>query len=141
MRRGFTLVEVAIVLALTTVLLAPFLDLVASAYREFRNLQVQADLKAEAEATAYRLLGRAAAGPFRLDSDNHGLSFADGGRARFQDGVLTMDERVLPLSDFTATWSQGVLTLHLAFQAPLRVGGAAQPRHFFFDWPQVGVPR
>ncbi len=141
MRRGFTLIEVVLVLALTGVLLAPFLDLVTSAYREFRSLQVQADLKAEAEATAYRLLGRAAAGAWRVDPDNHGLSFADGGRARFQDGVLTLDGRTLPLLDFTVTQRQGVLTLHLAFPAPLRVGGPSQTRHFFFDWPEVGAPR
>lgn len=139
--RGFTLIEVAIVLALVSLLLAPFLDMVVSVYREGRSMAMQADLKAEAEGAAYRLFRRAAAGPYRLEADNHGILFADGSRARFRDGLLTLEGQATPLSDFTATRRDGVLTLHLAFQAPAHAGGPSQVRDFFFDWPAVGVPR
>lgn len=51
-RRGFTMIEVAIVMGLMALLLTPFLDLVVSIYREIHSISLQADLMAEAERTA-----------------------------------------------------------------------------------------
>jgi len=139
--RGFTMIEVAIVLGLMALLLTPFLDLVVSVYRETHSLSVQADLMAEAERTAHGLFRRAALGPFHLHPDNHGIRFADGSEVRFRDGMLQMGQQAIPLQDFTAIRRNGVLTVHLCFQAPTRAGGPVKPRFFSFDWPAAGVPR
>lgn len=140
-RRGFTMIELAIVLGVMALLLTPFLDLVVSVYRETRNLSVQADLMAEAERTANAIFGRAALGPYHLHPDNHGIRFADGSEVRFRDGMLRMGQQAIPLEDFAAIRRDGVLTVHLCFQAPKRVGGPVEPRSFSFDWPAAGVPR
>ncbi len=92
-RRGFTMIEVAIVLGLMALLLTPFLDLVVSVYRETQSLSVQADLMAEAERTANAVFRRAALGPYQLHPDNHGIRFADGSEVRFQDGTLRMGQQ------------------------------------------------
>ncbi len=151
--RGFTMIELAIVLGLMALLLTPFLDLAVSVYRETRSLSVQADLMAEAERTANAIFRRAALGPYRLDPDNHGIRFADGSEVRFRDGMLRMGQQAalnpppgvafgaIPLQDFAAIRRDGVLTVHLCFLAPIRAGGPVEPRHFSFDWPAAGVPR
>jgi prepilin-type N-terminal cleavage/methylation domain-containing protein len=152
-RRGFTMIEVAIVLGLMALLLTPFLDLVVSVYRETQSLSVQADLMAEAERTANAVFRRAALGPYQLHPDNHGIRFADGSEVRFQDGTLRMGQQAalnpppgvrfggIPLQDFAVIRRDGVLTVHLCFQAPTRAGGPVEPRSFSFDWPAAGVPR
>ena len=140
-RRGFTMIEVAIVLGLMALLLTPFLDLVVSVYRETQSLSVQADLMAEAERTANAVFRRAALGPYQLHPDNHGIRFADGSEVRFQDGTLRMGRQAIPLQDFAVIRRDGVLTVHLCFQAPTRAGGPVEPRSFSFDWPAAGVPR
>ncbi len=139
--RGFTMIELAIVLGLMALLLTPFLDLVVSVYRETRSLSVQADLMAEAERTANALFRRAALGPYQIHPDNHGIRFADASEVRFQDGILRMGQQAIPLQDFAAIRRNGVLTVHLCFQAPTRAGGPVKPRFFSFDWPAAGVPR
>lgn len=151
--RGFTMIEVAIVLGLVALLLTPFLDLVVSVYRETHSLSVQTDLMAEAERTANALFRRAALGPYQIHPDNHGIRFADASEVRFQDGILRMGQQAalnpppgvafgaIPLQDFAAIRRNGVLTVHLCFQAPTRAGGPVKPRFFSFDWPAAGVPR
>jgi hypothetical protein len=135
------MIEVAIVMGLMALLLTPFLDLVVSIYREIHSISLQADLMAEAERTANGLFRRASLGPYQLHPDNHGIRFADGSEVRFQEGILRMGQQAIPLKDFAAIRRNGVLTVHLCFQAPTRAGGPLEPRHFSFDWPAAGVPR
>lgn len=134
-RRGFTLIEVAIVVAMTAILMLPLLALGVSAYRESEALSRTADLKNDAEAAAARIF-RHTAGGFRLDPDNHGLRGADGAAVRWEGDRLLLGSRRLvphPVADFTATRDGRRLTLHLALRAAVRAGGPEEVRHFFFD--------
>lgn len=134
-RRGFTLIEIAIVVGLTAIMLLPILALSVSAYREAEALSRTADLKNEAQAAAARVFRLAGPG-FRLDADNHGLRSADGARVRWEGDRLLLGGRSLvpqPVADFTATVEGRRLTLHLAVRAAVRANGPEEVRHFFFD--------
>lgn len=129
------MVEIAIVVVLTAVLLLPILALSVSVYREAEAISRTVDLKHEAEGAAARIFRHATAGA-QLDADNHGLRGADGTRVRWEGDRLLLGSRSLlpyPVQDFTATRDGDRLTLHLALQAPVRAGGPADVRHFFFD--------
>lgn len=129
------MVEIAIVVALTSILLLPILALAVSVYRESEAISRTVDLKHEAEGAAARIFRHAAAGA-HLDPDNHGLRGADGTRVRWEGDRLLLGSRSLlpyPVQDFTATRDGDRLTLHLALKAPVRAGGPQDVRHFFFD--------
>ena len=143
-RRGFTLIEVVIVMSLVALLTAPLLDFAVSFYRHGEAMARQSDLKAEAEGMAWRLFRRGAP---RLHPDNQGATFPDGSevRRRRDDVVLRtpQGERALnehPVEDFTLHRRDGVLVLHLRLRAPLHARGPEAGRDFFFDRAEQGEP-
>lgn len=143
-RRGFTLVEVAIVTSLVALLTVPVLDFALSFYRHGEAMARTSDLKAEAEGLAWRLFRR---GTPRLHPDNQGATFPDGSEVRRRgDRVLLRTaggERALnehPVEDFTLHRRDGVLVVHLRLRAALHAGGPEAGRDFFFDRAEGGQP-
>lgn len=92
MRRGFTLIEVCIVLSMVGFLSIIFLDLCLAEYRLFHKVAALTELRSEAEGTAYRVLRR---GRGTIDPDNRGVRFADGSHVRWSAQRLLLDGRPL----------------------------------------------
>ena len=141
-RRGFTLLEIAIVASLIAILTVPVLDFALSFYREGEAMARQSDLKAEAEGLAWRLFRRGAP---RLHPDNQGATFPDGSEVRRRGDLVVLrtssGERALnehPAEDFTLHRRDGVLVLHVRLRAALHAGGPEAGRDFFFDRAEEG---
>jgi prepilin-type N-terminal cleavage/methylation domain-containing protein len=146
-RKGFTLIEVAVVTALLALTLFPLLEMTAASYDHYGSLAIQAGLKADADALAYRIFGRVAANPraCQLDADNHGIRFADGAAVRWQEGMVwwigPSGRRPLmevPVSEFNLVRQGGLLTLNLELRAPARVHGPAVAYRNLYDYPRLG---
>lgn len=138
MRRGFTLIEVTLVIALTAALLVPFFTLALSAYRESHVRKRLLEARSEAREIAFRIRHRAAlAGGLSLRPDNHGLDFSDGSKVYWNESGLwerrpgqnetLLSTQVLDfvvIERYNKTW----LTLTLKFQ------GASRQRDYRSTW-------
>lgn len=124
-RRGFTLIELAIVIATLAVFLGPFLKMAADTYRFGHAVMARAELANEAASAAFRVFAIAARNHgYHIDPDNRGLSFADGTRVVWRktqvlqtragrQQVLATDVR-----QFTAVRREGVLAVTIELCRP-----------------------
>lgn len=118
MRRGFTLVEVAIVLAIMNILVVPMLGYVYHLKLESANLREISDLRTEARATAEKIFQHAASG-FKIQADNASLVFKDGARVFWKDNELYLDEQKLTshkVPSFVAIRRNKTLTLNITLE-------------------------
>lgn len=114
-RRGFTLLEVCMVVFFTGILTTATLMLVISAIAIFDTLTLQAQLKADTGLAAQRIFHLARKG-CRIAPDQSSLLLREGGEIRFQDHNLWMGGRPLlkvPIQDFLVIRREG--QLHLTF--------------------------
>jgi len=141
--RGFTFIEISIVMAIMVVLLLPFLTVGVSTYRQLEAATRQADLKSEADRAAWRIFGLAAnRGAYHIDADNHGSRFGGGQHARWEGDRLLLDgEQILAqrVVEFKVVRDGRVLTLNLALAAPGHAGGRDVVSRHTYDYPRVGV--
>ena len=94
MRRGFTLIEVAIVLAIIAMVTFPLFDSMMWLLREGKTFHQQADLRLESRQAIEHIKRKANRG-CTITPDNAGLDFKDGSRLRWQDGSLELDGHAL----------------------------------------------
>lgn len=142
-RRGFTMIEIVIVIALISVMLLPILAMFVGMYRQMASAAQQADLRADADRAAYRIF-RLAGGSYRIDDDNHGLRFGNGQHVRWDGGRLTLAGKPLldqKVTEFNAVRDGKVLTLNLEVHAPARAGGQDVVWRYVYDYPRVGALR
>ena len=117
-------------------------------YEAFGALCLQNATKAESQTAAERIFRLAAAnGDYRIDSDNHGLHFADGASVRWHGDRLELQQNGRKSSllsgvvkDFSAVKRGGVLTVNLAVEAVSRPQGRPLLLHEIYDYPRVGLP-
>ena len=147
-QRGFTLIELVIVLSLILILLVPLGTLVIQGYQSFTALSMQASSKAECQRAAESVFHLVARQPnYRIDKDHHGLRFADGSWVHFQNQRLELTQRgrtrVLLaglVSDFTVIRHSKILTLNIAVLTKMHAHGQSQGLHEIYDYPRVGLP-
>ena len=139
-RRGFTLVELAIVLIIFATTATALSMLAYKGYDWFSALDMNNSLKVESRTAAERIFHLAASNRgYKIDADNHGLSFADGSAARWEGARLEVRHKgqvtllAQNVKDFSAIKREGVLTLNLVVEAPLRVHGGAVRLHEIYD--------
>lgn len=91
-RRGFTLIEVAIVAAIIAIVLGPLLEMAVACYREFHHAAIRSDLRSQASSASHRVFGEAKrAGGAVVDDDNRGVQFPGGDRVRWQEDRLVVE--------------------------------------------------
>ncbi len=141
MRKGFTFIEIAMVVPLFMVISLVMFQLFMVYTTEFQTAALQADVKSEMRHAAARIYGRAAASsPWKLDADNRGLRLKDGTRVRWEGDRLLLGRQSLlqrPVGLFLATVANQQLVLTLEVEAPNRVGGQRVRQRMVFE----GEPR
>lgn len=101
-RRGFTLIEVLIVLSLMGIMLVVFGEVFMAEYRLFHTVASLTDLRTEAEGAVHRVLRH---GRGTIDADNRGIHFADGTQVLWKGTALLLNGRPLtthPVTTFAA---------------------------------------
>ncbi len=91
-RRGFTLIEVLIVMSILGFMAVIFGELFMSEYRLFHTVASLTELRTEAEGAAARVLRH---GRGTIDADNRGVHFADGTVVRWTSQGLLLNGRPL----------------------------------------------
>lgn len=140
MRRGFTFIEVAIVIPLFSMLALVMFQLFVVFTTELQTAALQGDVKLEMRRAAARIYSRAAASGWRLDADNRGLRLGDGTRVRWEGDRLMLGRQSLlqrPVKLFLATSSGPELALTLEVEAPNRWRGEPARQRMVFE----GGPR
>ncbi len=147
-RRAFTLIELMIVLCILGILLVPVGYMATVGYQSFTMVSLQASSKADCQRSAEAIFRLAARnGGFQVDKDNHGLTFADGSKVRWQGDRLELTQGghtrsllVDPVREFTAVRHDQRLTLNLAIDCKRHAHGKAIRLHEIYDYPRVGLP-
>ncbi|MBX3170895.1 MAG: prepilin-type N-terminal cleavage/methylation domain-containing protein [Candidatus Eremiobacteraeota bacterium] len=145
-RRAFTLVEIVVVLCLVGILLVPIGSVLEMGYRHFTTLSRQADAKTECQHAGERIFRWLSQHPkYQIDSDNHGLSGADGSRIRWREQRLEMTERghmqsllKWPVADFAVLPHRGGVTLNLTVDVLTDSRSPLLRMHEIYDYPRVG---
>jgi prepilin-type N-terminal cleavage/methylation domain-containing protein len=134
MRRGFTLVELAIVLAVMSIVSVPAVSAIIHLKREAAAFQTIADLRTESRGAVSRIFARAKGG-YQIQSDNAGLNFKDGSILRYENERLMLGGRSLikyPVTAFTVVRRGKRLTVNLTLEAvPTRTGKKVQYRNIY----------
>lgn len=125
-QRGFTLVELMIVLGVMVILMSSFYTSFVMLNWERANAQAQVKARAEARGAAAKILGRVAKSKtYELQDNNHTIRYGDGSRVVWQDQVLWWERAdgrspltSLPVLDFVAIERGGELTLTLVLEIP-----------------------
>jgi prepilin-type N-terminal cleavage/methylation domain-containing protein len=144
-RRGFTLIEIVIVLAILGTISTPFLALSSSTYREFKSISMVAALKTDCDQAGYQVLHAAAGGgAFHVDADNHGVAFANSVRVHWERGGLTVNDhgqvRTLPwphVTDCCLVRDGQTLDVTVWVAGPQRPGGAPMQSYGSYRYPEV----
>jgi prepilin-type N-terminal cleavage/methylation domain-containing protein len=142
--KGFTLIELMIVLAILTVVTTPFLVLVARAYDGLQSVYLQTSAMFESQSAADRIFERLAARTgARIDPDNHGIVFGDGSHVSLRQGRLLLQDKrglqsLLPyqVSDFTVRRHQSTVTLGIEVEMQGHVHGPVRRFYQLFDWAE-----
>ncbi|MBT9586146.1 prepilin-type N-terminal cleavage/methylation domain-containing protein [bacterium] len=132
-RRGFTFVELSIVLFLYGILASVLVVSFVSLLRIYHSAQIQADLKLETQRAAARIFHMAASGRCRIEADQSGLTFANGVQLRRRGSELWLGKARLlarPVRDFLALRQGQQLTLVFELNAPVRYQGPPRPCRF-----------
>lgn len=145
--RGFTLIEVLIVMVILGILTVPFMSMVSMSYSHFHAVASQVDLKAEAEGAAARIFRRvAASGSFRIDRDNHGLAAGtahfrwDAGRLVMHEGGRSECLSSHEITDFVAVRrGPQSLSLSIAVSKPSREPGRTVTWYSAYDHEAQGA--
>ena len=117
-KRGFTLIEVVIVLSLTTILSAGIVALLRGMLRESAQLRDQGDRLQETRRAALRIFNAARQGA-KIEPDQRGLRLKDGRQIVWKDGLLRLGGHPViqeSLKDFLVVRRDG--RLHLVFELP-----------------------
>lgn len=141
-RRGFTLIELGIVISIMAILLVSTTDLIVQLYREHDHVAQLAQLKTSTTGAAHKAMQKLDAGPFTFDTDNKGLKFASGDSLRWKGKELIYTGA----SGERSIWADGVLhfsaykrgpttTLTFELETP-RTDRGAQPYRATFDYPR-----
>ncbi|MFN8610461.1 MAG: prepilin-type N-terminal cleavage/methylation domain-containing protein [Vulcanimicrobiota bacterium] len=137
-RRGFTLVEILVVLCLMGLLIVPLGMLLDSGYQHFTALSRTADAKNDCSQARERIFTWLARHPkYRLDQDNHGLS-AGGSRLRWHDQQLLLDGHSLlrwPVRDFSVIPGPSGLILNLSLDVQVDSRRPVLKIHEIYDAP------
>jgi prepilin-type N-terminal cleavage/methylation domain-containing protein len=142
--RGFTLVELAIVLNLVLILLLVAYGLFHNYSRLHQDNLMQAELRGNSRRAAYRVFGRSRQGSYQIDPDQQGVRLSGGGQVRFRKPHLLLNGKPLPGSWEAVTIFQREGRLHLDFQVygPRRYHGPSLWQTFQYEYPplQPGAP-
>jgi prepilin-type N-terminal cleavage/methylation domain-containing protein len=115
--RGFTMLEVVLVVCLIAILSTGIVALLRGTLREHARLRLQADRLQETRRAASRIFNACAPGA-EIRTDQRGLRLKDGRQLVWQDGFLRLGNRPLvqeKLSDFLVVRREGRLHLVLEF--------------------------
>lgn len=122
MRRGFTLIEILVVLAIASVVLAPFCMLTVMMYREMRHTAAEASLRTEQQALAARIFAAVErGGGGTITADNRGIRLRDGSMVAWSEESIWCGRRRinrLPVSDFAVVRSGGRLVVSFSLASP-----------------------
>ena len=145
-RRGFTLIELTVVIVILTMVLGPFLFLAVSTYRQFKSIAMTAGLKTASDHAGYAVLRVVAhGGDWHLDDDNHGVTCADGSRAWWQPPNLIVTQHgvkrqiaLQSVTDLNMLRHGSTLTVNVTVQGPQHPGGPPITSHSSYDYPAEG---
>lgn len=140
MKKGFTFIEVAIIVPLFAMVCLAVVQLFMVFNAELQTAALQGDVRMEVRRAAARVYGRAAAVGWRLDPDNRGLVLGDGTRVRWKGDKLLLGRQSLlqrPVRLFLATRSNQQLVLTVEVEAPNHWRGQVFRQRLVFD----GGPR
>lgn len=141
MRRGFSLIEVGMVMGLLALALTFTMTTAVQGYDSYNAWMRRANTKNECQRAVERIFRLSRQG-YRLDADNHGLRCGSH-RVRWENNQLKLDHEVLLpglLRDFSAVRRGPVLTLNLTLEVPYRRRGAPLLLHEIYDFPRMDPP-
>lgn len=125
MRKGFTLVELVITIAVLSTLTMPCVIYMFNIKRETEQLRKLSDLRAETRSAAEKIFQRADSG-FQIHSDNAGITFKDGSKVILKEKTLYLDDQKLISQDvptFLVIRRRNRLTINLEIRNKDQDGG------------------
>jgi prepilin-type N-terminal cleavage/methylation domain-containing protein len=143
-RRGFTLIEVLVVMIVVSTASGAFLAMYLGIYDSLHSVAAQADLASDARRASAVVFRSLAADPgASIAADNHAIHFTDGHSVGWDGQRVHGLERDLGthhVTDFSIVREAGVWTLSVEITDPARPRGGPVRCRYVADWrPTVEV--